>query len=621
TFRYRNGGGQMVSEPVAVGYGDSATPPSNEVVDQYPGHVFTGWNGSYSSVTDNRIVTAQYDANVYTVAFDANCENPSGTMSDQQFTCGESKALRQNKFTREGYVFGSWNLASDGSGNSYADGEEVSDLTYEDGGTVTLYAQWTPITYTIAFAGGRGAEGEMAEIPSVAYDAPVALPANAFTKSGCEFQHWALGSATYADGATVSNLTATAGATVTLLAVWDGPYWIEFDANGGEGEMEVQRFEQGEPEALSENLFGRAGYQFAGWATNEAAAAALTVSYTNCQVVTDIAEVAATNTLYAVWATNVYWVAFDANGGTGDAMPPQRFVYDQAQNLSSNTYSRGELWRLGGWSNTVDGVVYADGASVSNLCTEADATNTLVAVWVDNRTDLSKAMHCANLQWHGVVMSPLSGDNLWTAREGAGLGYNPSGSCAEQTGVAGDVLVASVAEIGTLAFWCRNSSQTEEALLYLVTDGRDDVFIDSWSLEPFATLPPDSGWQQKTVEIDESVIPDSGNLYIKFAVGRGTVQIDQMTWTPEGGDNPEPTEADRVEPSAVSISDGTMSISFTGDESFAYHLRATDSLSPTNWYDFGETNVGTGAEQAFEIPMDPAVPQRFFRIEVIRKGQ
>ena len=69
----------------------------------------------------------------------------------------------------------------------------------------------------------------------------------------------------------------------------------------------------------------------------------------------------------------------------------------------------------------------------------------------------------------------------------------------------------------------------------------------------------------------------------------------------------------------VTCSDGAMTISFTGDSAFSYHLLATDSLSPTNWYDYGGTNVGADALQSFEIPIDSEHPQRFFKIEVIRK--
>lgn len=621
TFYYVNANNETVFEEQYVDYGGTAVPPSRETVNQCPGKVFTGWDRSYANVTESIQVHAQYTVNSYNVVYLPNSDDATGTMVDDHYACYVTWNLRANQFVRSGYTFAGWNTEPDGTGSSYSDGQQVSNLTYDNGGTVTLYAQWSPISYTIAFSGGSGAEGEMAAIPAV-YDQAVVLPANAFTKTGCAFLQWAFGTTNFLDGATVSNLTTTAGATVTLTAVWDAPYYIAFDANGGEGTMDVQRFERGEAKALSSNEFSRTGYAFSGWATNAAEAAALNVKYADGQVVADIAEVAETNTLYAVWSTNTYYVAFDANGGEGDAMAPQRFVYDQSQNLTSNTYSMGELWRFGGWSNTVDGVVYADGASVSNLCAEADATNTLLAVWVSNLSDLSKAMHCTNMQWNGVVMSPLTSTNLWTAREGDDLGYNPSGSCAEQTGRGGDVLVASVTTNGTLTFWCRNTSASS-ADLYLIADEKGDKFYDTGEqqIKPFMTIPAGSGWQQGTVVIDKSEIPEAGPLYLKFAAFSGTVQIDQMTWTPAGGGSPEPTDADRVEPSAVSVSDGAMSISFTGDSAFSYHLLATDSLSPTNWYDYGGTNVGADALQSFEIPIDAGHPQRFFKIETIQRNE
>ncbi len=56
--------------------------------------------------------------------------------------------LSKNTYTRIGYEFAGWNTEADGSGRSFADGEEILDLTdkdwREDGneGIVTLYAQW-----------------------------------------------------------------------------------------------------------------------------------------------------------------------------------------------------------------------------------------------------------------------------------------------------------------------------------------------------------------------------------------------------------------------------------------------------------------------------------------------
>ena len=57
--------------------------------------------------------------------------------------------LNENGFVRLGYTFIGWNTEVDGSGTSYANEEEFSNLTYEDGGTVTLYAQWEENKVTI----------------------------------------------------------------------------------------------------------------------------------------------------------------------------------------------------------------------------------------------------------------------------------------------------------------------------------------------------------------------------------------------------------------------------------------------------------------------------------------
>lgn len=53
-----------------------------------------------------------------------------------------AKYLSRNAYIRENYEFVGWNTMPDGSGASYADGAEILNLTAEEGGTVTLYAQW-----------------------------------------------------------------------------------------------------------------------------------------------------------------------------------------------------------------------------------------------------------------------------------------------------------------------------------------------------------------------------------------------------------------------------------------------------------------------------------------------
>lgn len=88
-------------------------------------------------------------------------------------------------------------------------------------GNVTLYAQWTPISYSVVFD-ANGASGTMAD-QTMTYDTASALTANSFTRSGYLFQGWntsADGSGTsYEDGPSVENLTSEDGATITLYAL------------------------------------------------------------------------------------------------------------------------------------------------------------------------------------------------------------------------------------------------------------------------------------------------------------------------------------------------------------------------------------------------------------------
>jgi len=91
----------------------------------------------------------------YYVHFDKNHNDATGTMSDQLFTYNTAQVLTANTFSRTDYSFIGWSTTSNGA-VTYTDGQSVSNLTAEDGQTVTLYAQWTPITYNITYdlAGG-----------------------------------------------------------------------------------------------------------------------------------------------------------------------------------------------------------------------------------------------------------------------------------------------------------------------------------------------------------------------------------------------------------------------------------------------------------------------------------
>ena len=123
------------------------------------GYTFTGWNtaadGTGTAYTDGQAVQnltaengaavtlyAQWTANTYTIHFEPVIP-VNGTMADQTFTYDQAAtALTKNAFSTTTGQWLRWNTAADGSGTNYEDEALVQNLTAEDGGVVTLYAQW-----------------------------------------------------------------------------------------------------------------------------------------------------------------------------------------------------------------------------------------------------------------------------------------------------------------------------------------------------------------------------------------------------------------------------------------------------------------------------------------------
>ena len=140
TVTFKDGGNTLYTLEVADG--ESLKLPSNPTRENY---TFDGWyNGETKveagdEVTGDLTLTLKWNANTYTVKFDAN--GGSGEMTEQAFTYDTKQALTANTFTRDGYTFAGWATSADGN-VTYADEQEVSNLTVEDNATVTLYAVW-----------------------------------------------------------------------------------------------------------------------------------------------------------------------------------------------------------------------------------------------------------------------------------------------------------------------------------------------------------------------------------------------------------------------------------------------------------------------------------------------
>lgn len=214
------------------------------------------------------------------------------------------------------------------------------------------------------------------------------------TRANATFNGWY----TEKTGGTKISSNTTVSKNTTYYAQWTmNLYTVQFNANGGSGEMANQAFVYGTSQNLSANAFTRIGYTFQGWATS---ADGVKV-YDDLQSVNNLTTTAnGTVNLYAVWLANNYSVQFNANGGSG-TMADQEFAFWVSQDLSSNAFSR-VGYTFEGWATSVDGAkVYSDRQCVYNLTETANETVNLYAVWTDGPSVAVTAR--PRYPWNGKV--------------------------------------------------------------------------------------------------------------------------------------------------------------------------------------------------------------------------
>ena len=123
TVTFKDWNGATLKTQTVFRY-SNATPPPNP---SRTGYTFTGWSGSYTNVTSNRTITAQYKINYYTVTF----KDWDGTILKTQSVPYGSNATPPPNPSRTGHTFTGWS----GSYNNIT-------------GNRTIIAQYSINTYT-----------------------------------------------------------------------------------------------------------------------------------------------------------------------------------------------------------------------------------------------------------------------------------------------------------------------------------------------------------------------------------------------------------------------------------------------------------------------------------------
>ena len=316
---------------IVVKNGESFTAPSGEGLTRPNGNTdsYFWWLGSdgESYVPGAMIpagvasLTAQWTALTYSVTLHAN----GGTISSGNVTSynyGEGATLpAADNTTREGYTFAGW------YDNEVLTGNPITEISTDETGNRTYWAQWTVNQYTITFDTDGGSE--VAPITQD-YGSAITAPA-APTREGYTFTGWD------------KTIPATMPAgDMTITAQWTvNQYTITYDLDGGTAEGNPDTYTV-ETDAFTIKNPTRPGYTFTGWSgTGLTGEDNLTVT---------IPKGSTGNRSYtAHWSLNTYSITYDLNGGTASGNPTSYTVESATITLNQPTKTG---YTFTGWSGT-----------------------------------------------------------------------------------------------------------------------------------------------------------------------------------------------------------------------------------------------------------------------------
>jgi len=191
TVRFETNGGSPVGDAVLLRntpVGRPAPDPSRTgytFVDWFTDEELTSVYNFSSIVMNNITLYAKWTPITYTIVYDKNNADATGTMGNSSHTYDIDKNLNINTFTRTGFALAGWAETPNGA-VKYANGENVKNLTSVAGATVTLYAQWnyalplTSIAYVVPYLATRN--GGMSVDDSISL--PMQIDLGTMTQTG-----------------------------------------------------------------------------------------------------------------------------------------------------------------------------------------------------------------------------------------------------------------------------------------------------------------------------------------------------------------------------------------------------------------------------------------------------
>ena len=445
------------------------------------------------------------------------------------------------------------------------------------------HVTWTPgakpvETYAVTYDKGTYGEGEW-RTDTKTNGVDLVLAGALFTRDNYTQDGWSKNE----DGSTSDYAlggTYTENAAITLYPHWleNGKYTVSYSAGtDATGSAASQTAHIGETVVLhGDGHFSRTGYSQDGWATSDLGEKAFEFSATY--------EEDVSTTLYPCWTNNRYTVTFNPNGGSVTP-EPQVVTYDESYGELPTLDDR-EGYKFIGWTLASGDLVSAE------TIVKTAADHELTAKWTKNFGPYSEALDCDKLKFELVT------DGWFFCNETPHKGD----SCL-RSATSGAELTATITESGTLTFWWRGEAGDDMIQLEVTGNVKETLKIYAGD--------PKEEWEPKSIDITASA---EAPVTFKFTCGSrfdGTCDIDDVTWTPEGGG--EPTPGNPVAVTAAGVEGNVFSLTIPTDPGTDYGVWTNADLTVDSWGLMGEPWKGDGNPWKVEWTILPEFPQLFFR--------
>lgn len=322
------------------------------------GYTFAGWatspDGSGARYapgarwTANGTLTlyAQWTPGQASLTYDGN--GATGGKTDPQNGVTDQRVnVRQNGFTRDGYVFTGWNTQPDGRGQAWA-----PNAVWTLHGTGVLYARWRGNQQVLKYYGNGATGGSTAQQEGRTGDV-IDTRANGFTRDGYTFVEWN----TKPDGTGDHYGKGTNGiakwtmlpAGNDLYAIWQAnPANIQYrDDWGATGSTPDTTGVTGQNVTIAQNGFTRPGYTFTGWARDRR-------TNPSIQPGSRYTLTPGTTTLWAQWKADPAHLIYNSNSGSTSQTRRTDGTVDQTVTVIANPFTR-PGYTFTGWNTQADG--------------------------------------------------------------------------------------------------------------------------------------------------------------------------------------------------------------------------------------------------------------------------